>query len=498
MIQHRTTCLALLLLLAAALPGCGGGAEPVGTSSAEAARAYREALDYQERFQLDEATGALEAAVAADSNFAVAWMALAHVRATLADYTGAYEAIGRAWELRDHAEGIDRLRIEHAHAAYDRDRDAARAALAEMERLYPHHPETLVLLMGQAQREGDFDRAIQLAEQVLEVDPTRVNMHNLLGYMHLHNGDYEAAVQNLQRYAYYAPGQANPHDSLGEAYVHTGRYDEAIEEFREALEIDPTFHWAALHIVDPLAFTGRFDAARSALEGYQELIAERGKADEWEEQYMQLLALADRWTELREFAGERVEKLDGGEIPMEKVRAHLAPLTYWALAVLEVGDQDEIDAAMARLGEVAGRAKEALGDAYGVDESFALNEAFFVARYWRYAGQPARGLAELERAVEQSRFSPHQLIPFVEELALGHLANGAPELAVAATRRVLDAIPTQPNVNLVAARSWAQLGEEEQALRHLGVYLEVMDNADAGHPDVTEARELLARLLPAK
>ena len=72
------------------------------------------------------------------------------------------------------------------------------------------------------------------------------------------------------------------------------------------------------------------------------------------------------------------------------------------------------------------------------------------------------------------------------------------EAGLETTRRVLRNIPTHPGLNLIAARCQARIGEEQAALRHLGLYLEVMNQADADHPQVAEARELAAILLPAK
>ena len=66
----------------------------------------------------------------------------------------------------------------------------------------------------------------------------------------------------------------------------------------------------------------------------------------------------------------------------------------------------------------------------------------------------------------------------------------------ATAQRILDVIPTSPDLNLLAAKAHARAGDRDAALNHLQVYLDVMRNADEGHSRVAEATNLLQQLTP--
>ena len=55
----------------------------------------------------------------------------------------------------------------------------------------------------------------------------------------------------------------NPHYNLGNTFVETGETKKAEEEYRKALKIDPTFHYATLKLGQVYIDRGKIDDAKN-------------------------------------------------------------------------------------------------------------------------------------------------------------------------------------------------------------------------------------------
>jgi tetratricopeptide (TPR) repeat protein len=486
-----------LVLLATFVAGCTTEEREVTTTSDLAYDSYQEGRAAFERFRLEEARDHYREATEHDPEFAMAWAHLAILQSRLGEKEGALESIRRANEAREATTEVESLWIARVNSFFERDYEAGDALTEELIEKYPDHEWVLRLRAEIAKQNNDFEAAMQCYDQLLERDPESVSVHNLKGYLCLQQGDYEQAVLHLQRYAYYAPEQANPHDSLGEAYLYIGRYEEAIEEFRTALEIDPAFLWSARNMAEALSITGQSNAAIKVLKNFRPLFEERGMTSWWDMTRALVVFRAERWEELLEITDGNLERLAKlGD--QEKFEYELTARYVRTIALLELGRDEAAQEAVAELERVAQKMHDFGSMAYleRPQQLMAINEAIVIARFDRAAGIPADGIEALAKAIDVATLSPHELAYPVHELAMTYLEAGQLQQAAEAAQSILEVIPTAPGLNLVAAKAHAAAGNRDAALGLLQTYLDVMRNADPGHPGVTEATALVEQLTP--
>jgi predicted Zn-dependent protease len=409
----------------------------------------------------------------------------------------AQESIAKAFEVRDTASEVEALWISRIHSLFQRDMDTAKATWEELVEKYPDHPWVLRLRAEFAKQNNEFDTALEIYDELLDRDPDAVAVHNLKGYLYLTQGEYEQAILSLQRYAYYAPDQANPHDSLGEAFLHVGRYEESIQEFKAALEIDPAFLWSARNLSEALSITGQQRAAIKVLEHIKPVFKQRDMVPWWDLTRTMVALRAEDWDEVLQLSEQSLERLAGmGE--HEKLEYDLFAHYARTLALLETSN---LDAALEAAGELERVAQQVgeygnIADLARPQQQLAVAKASVKSRFARAENSPANGIPDLESTIESVTLSPHELAWPMHELATAYLEAGQPETAAATAQRILDAIPTSPDLNLLAAKAHARAGDRDTALSHLQVYLDVMRNADEGHSRVAEATSLLQQLTP--
>ena len=484
-----------LLLGALVLSACAGGdgAREVTTSSEEAYRQYEEGVASISRFRLEKAQDSFRKAVELDPDFAMAWIRLGITARELGDRNRTETAVDRAYALRDRVTELERLWIERTHALVHGDKEKAKEIYAQLVDRYGDHPWVLRLRAEMAKLDDRNEEALALYRRILEQDPEAVDVHNLEGYLYLSTGQYGEAVKALQRYAYYAPEQANPHDSLGEAYLYTGQYEEAISEFLQALEIDPTFLWSAMHLADALSVTGQFRRAHEVLDRYEEMFAERNWQQFWAMAAMRTEFLAEKWDALLTESERQIASLEA-----DKMRGEFGLWCHYVrtIAQLELGRLDEAHASLDQLAAVAESFRKEMSEYARIEDIMRLNEAFVKARFHRAEGDPLGGVEELRAAIAASSRPPHELSMFRYELAEDLLEANDPAAAIDAVAPALQAIPTLPMMNLIAARAYRDLDQRDTSLAHLQTYLQVMRLADDDHPRVAQARELLSQLVP--
>jgi tetratricopeptide (TPR) repeat protein len=64
----------------------------------------------------------------------------------------------------------------------------------------------------------------------------------MFAYLYVYWGDYEKAIEYFKKQISVLPGKPNPLDSLAEAYVWMGKLDDAIATYKKALEVKPDFY----------------------------------------------------------------------------------------------------------------------------------------------------------------------------------------------------------------------------------------------------------------
>lgn len=210
---------------------------PVTTTS-DAARAYFE----QGRLaaahvQFDRARTHFDAALVADPEFALAHLYRAFLSPVEEREAHLQQATARADEVSDG----ERMMIESLAARMSEDYDREIDLLNQIAKRYPDDPHIPFLTGWRHYAQERYDEAAAAAERVLAADPEFAPAYNMLGYIALNQEDYAAAEKALKTYVRLAPDEANPYDSLGELYLTMGRYDEAATQFEMALARDPDF-----------------------------------------------------------------------------------------------------------------------------------------------------------------------------------------------------------------------------------------------------------------
>lgn len=229
----------------------------VTTTSDEAHRLWREAIENERRFYFKEARAGFAKALELDPDFVAAMLGLARQ----SEKEQALSLVHRAEELKSRLSDRERLHVDLAVAMLEKTPAERLAVAREILRRYPDDfRATTVVAMDEVQK-GRMEEAVRVFTRLLEADPNSADAYNMIGYYYGYRGDYEKAIENLKKYQFMAPDQANPHDSLGEIQAYSGHYDEAIQNLNRALSIKPDFFAAYDHL--GVAYEGKGEFAKA-------------------------------------------------------------------------------------------------------------------------------------------------------------------------------------------------------------------------------------------
>ncbi|MDX1625652.1 MAG: tetratricopeptide repeat protein, partial [Wenzhouxiangellaceae bacterium] len=160
------------------------------------------------------------------------------------------------------------------------------------------------------QREGDEYRALEMAGEVLAVDPTNLRAAYIAGLMHLYTGEPSSALARFRGVADSAPREAHVAYFTGQALDQLGRHDEALAAYRRAIEADPYLRSAYYGAALALRQLGRADEARAMLDDYQRF-AGNPRAHLAEFRYTRMGPLAEAWAVGRGAAASAAAIPDG-------------------------------------------------------------------------------------------------------------------------------------------------------------------------------------------
>ena len=85
-----------------------------------------------------------------------------------------------------------------------------------------------------AQMDGDYDQAVSLYKNSLEIFPT-AEAHTFLGWTYHFQGKIEEAIAECKRAVEVDPEFGNPYNDIGSYLIQLGRYDEAIPWLERAI-----------------------------------------------------------------------------------------------------------------------------------------------------------------------------------------------------------------------------------------------------------------------
>jgi len=117
------------------------------------------------------------------------------------------------------------------------------------------------------ERAGQFDRAVKLLEQCIELDPSYADAYNYLAYMWAEKGiQLPRALQYIQTALESDPDNAAYLDTLGWIYFKQGKYRAALEEIEKAIEFAPDEAEILDHLGDVYMKLGEKEKAIEAWE----------------------------------------------------------------------------------------------------------------------------------------------------------------------------------------------------------------------------------------
>jgi tetratricopeptide (TPR) repeat protein len=91
----------------------------------------------------------------------------------------------------------------------------------------------------QALKNGKYELAVDLFQQVIKLDPTHKTAWNALGSAYLGLGKTGEAIKAFQKQIAINPYDQYAYNNLGEAYLNEAKYDQALQQFQKQLEVDP-------------------------------------------------------------------------------------------------------------------------------------------------------------------------------------------------------------------------------------------------------------------
>ncbi|MDX1418724.1 MAG: tetratricopeptide repeat protein [Rubricoccaceae bacterium] len=239
--MNRLLILSFAFLLA--VPLAQAQRIPVTTDSDAARAHYVRGLHNAIYLNFDRARPHLDAALAADPDFALAhlyrgWLSPAEKRAEHLRQANAHAATD-----------AERQMIEGYEAQLRQDYDRQRELLTALAERYPDDPLPMFFLAStESFNQGRDADAVASARRSLAADPSFAAAYNVIGYAEMAQGNTAAAEEAFREQIRLAPDEPNPYDSYGDFLMNAGRLDEAERQFELALTKDPTFDVARANL----------------------------------------------------------------------------------------------------------------------------------------------------------------------------------------------------------------------------------------------------------
>jgi tetratricopeptide (TPR) repeat protein len=273
------------------------------------------------------------------------------------------------------------------------------------------------------------------------------------------------------RYVALAPSEPNAHDSLGMSYQWAGRFDDAMAEYIRALQLDPAFEVAVVHLGNAYFQTGRY---REAIDAYKRYIRIAPSNHERARGYSLVAYVQWKRDEIEE-ARKAADKAIGQEKNYTGSALMLA---------LERGDAKSVE-----------RLKQPFFDdslVGGRGSRVSMRSLYFTRGYLALkTGSAEEAIGYFNEALRLPPMT-FDIEPLEDCLANAYLDLGRTDEAIAEYERVLAINPNYPLAHYNLAIAYERKGEREKARVNFGRFLEVWKGADADLPQVIFARHNLA------
>jgi tetratricopeptide (TPR) repeat protein len=234
---------------------------PVTTSSEQALALYNEAQTLIDNLHFTEARPILLQAVAADPNFAMAYVLMAGTSQTGAEF---FAVVEKAQANAAGASDGEQLIIYALAGGARNDQAAQLTALRDLVALHPADERTHNRLANYYNGQQDYDNALTHYGHAVAINPEFATAFNSMGYAHRANDDLDGARAAFATYVELIPDEANPYDSYAELLMEMGQHAESIENYRKSLAIDRNFSASYAGISINESLRGDVDAALEA------------------------------------------------------------------------------------------------------------------------------------------------------------------------------------------------------------------------------------------
>ena len=212
----------------------------ITTSSPEALKYYIEGRRLQENVENEKSIAYMEKAVTIDPEFAMAYRSMGVAHSMLGHMAEARNYYKKAFDLSDRLPENERLLIEAIWLDVGEENFAkAIDVLERLVKIYPGHMLGHSWLAGNYSSAGNFDKAIEHSEYVVQNEETADQVAGL-AQLYMVKGLYQRAEDLCRSFLQDVEDNAYIHVMLGWSYLCRRQFDPAIAEEENAYLLNPT------------------------------------------------------------------------------------------------------------------------------------------------------------------------------------------------------------------------------------------------------------------
>ena len=234
----------------------------ISTKSLEAYRYYTEGVDLAYRAYLGDAIKKFQQAIELDSTFAMAHFWASITYHLLDKLEEANKSITKAVKFSNGISSKEKMKISWVYAAYNKETQKSFNLLKKLVQEYPDDKELKYQLAGNYYYFKEIDKAEQLLQQTLQLDPQYVQVYILQSALFREKGEYENAITSLNNYIKIKKDDAAPYHYLGEIYEAKGDFKKAAAYYNKALLVKPDFHFSILSLANIYSTLGEYKKAK--------------------------------------------------------------------------------------------------------------------------------------------------------------------------------------------------------------------------------------------
>ena len=235
---------------------------PITTSSAAARARFLEGLREFDLGRFIDANVHFKAAVAADPDFAFAYLNVANTANSLADFK---TNLALAEQHAAGASEAERLQIQMTRKGFDNDLAGQLALGQQLVEKYPDSPRAWLALAGAQIGLNKNEDARASITKALELSPKLYVAHATIGndYIFGEPHDFTKALEHMQAAEALAPDESNAHLLVGDAYRAQRNLEKARDEYLRGHELDPKSAVLLVKAGHANTFLGDYTAARA-------------------------------------------------------------------------------------------------------------------------------------------------------------------------------------------------------------------------------------------